>query len=73
MNNRILEQKSRVIVDFGPTTIIILSEIILIILKILNYINFSWELILSPILLAVLGAVLILLVTLITVIKNHIF
>jgi hypothetical protein len=73
MNNRNLEQKSRVIIDFGPTTIIILSEIILIILKILNYINFSWELILSPILLAVLGAVLILLVTLITVIKNHIF
>lgn len=73
MNNRNLEQKSRVIIDFGPTTIIILSEIILIILKILNYINFSWELILSPILLAVLGAVLILLVTLINVIKHHLF
>jgi uncharacterized membrane-anchored protein len=64
---------TRVIVDFGPSTIIMLSELILIVLKILGYIQFSWELVLSPIILVIIGAVAVLLFTLIKIIKDNLF
>jgi len=64
---------SRIIVDFGPSTIIMLSEIILIVLKILGYIQFSWELVLSPIILVIVGAVTVLLFTLVKIIKDNLF
>ena len=73
MTTKQSDVKARIIVDFGPTSILILSEIILIILKVLGYITFSWELVLAPILLVISGAVLILLFTLIKLIKDNLF
>lgn len=67
------EVKSRVILDFGPSTIIILAEMLLVVLKILGYINYSWSLVLSPIILVIIGASLILFFTLIKIIKDNLF
>lgn len=67
------EVKTRVILDFGPSTIIILAEMLLVVLKILGYINYSWSLVLSPIILVLIGASLILLFTLLKLIKDNLF
>lgn len=67
------EVKTRVILDFGPSTVIILAEMLLVVLKILGYINYSWTLVLSPIILVILGASIILFFTLIKVIKDNLF
>jgi hypothetical protein len=67
------EIKTRVILDFGPSTVIILAEMLLVVLKILGYINYSWTLVLSPIILVILGASIILFFTLIKVIKDNLF
>lgn len=67
------EVKTRVILDFGPSTVIILAEMLLVVLKILGYINYSWLLVLSPIILVIVGASLILLFTLIKLIKDNLF
>jgi hypothetical protein len=68
-----ISNKRHVILDLGPSTVIVISEILLIILKLLGYIQYSWELILSPILLVIFGAAVILLVSLVKMIKTHIF
>jgi hypothetical protein len=65
--------KTHITVDFGPSTVIILSELLLVALKTLNYIQLSWMIVLSPILLVICGATLILLFTLIKLIKEYIF
>jgi hypothetical protein len=65
--------KTHVVVDLGPSTIIVLSEILLIIIKLMEYINYSWEVILLPILLVIAGSTIILLSTLFKMLKNHIF
>lgn len=65
--------KAHVILDLGPSTITVISEILLIGLKLLGHVQYSWELILSPILLVMLGAAIILLVSLVKMIKTHIF
>lgn len=67
------EIKTRVILDFGPSTVIILAEMLLVVLKILGYINYSWTLVLSPIILVIVGASLILFFTLIKIIKDNLF
>lgn len=63
----------RITVDLGPSTVILLSELILITLKMMNYISYSWTLVLSPVILVIAGAVLILLFTLIKLLKDHLF
>lgn len=73
MSTTTKEVKSRVILDFGPSTIIILAEMLLVVLKILGYINYSWSLVLSPIILVIIGASLILFFTLIKIIKDNLF
>jgi hypothetical protein len=65
--------KTRVIVDIGSSTILLLAELILVLLKITGYITYSWELVLSPIIVIVAGATFILLYTLLSLIKNHLF
>jgi len=67
------EVKTRVILDFGPSTVIILAEMLLVVLKTLGYINYSWSLVLSPIILVILGASIILFFTLIKIIKDNLF
>ena len=73
MSTTTKEVKTRVILDFGPSTVIILAEMLLVVLKILGYINYSWTLVLSPIILVILGASIILFFTLIKVIKDNLF
>lgn len=73
MSTTTKEVKTRVILDFGPSTIIILAEMLLVVLKILGYINYSWSLVLSPIILVILGASVILFFTLIKIIKDTLF
>lgn len=65
--------KNHIVIDLGPTTMILLSELILITLKILNYISYSWTLVLSPIILVITGAAIIFLFTLLKLLKNYIF
>lgn len=65
--------KTHVVLDFGPSTIIIISEIILIILKMMKYVDYSWPLVLSPIILVIVGATFVLLLTLIKLIKDNLF
>lgn len=66
-------EKQHIVIDIGPITALFLSEICLIVLKIMNYINFSWIIILSPILLVVFSAFLTMLYALFKLIKNNIF
>jgi uncharacterized membrane protein len=73
MSVSVREIKTRVILDFGPSTVIILSELLLVILKILGHINYSWTLVLSPIILTIIGASLILFFTLVKIIKDNLF
>lgn len=73
MANTTVSRNTRVIVDLGPSTIIMLCELILIVLKILGYIQFSWELVLSPIILVIVGSVAVLLLTLVRIIKDNLF
>lgn len=73
MSTTTKEVKTRVILDFGPSTVIILAEMLLVVLKILGYINYSWTLVLSPIILVILGASVILFFTLIKIIKDNLF
>lgn len=71
--NKSTISKQHIVVDFGPSTIIMLSEIVLIGLKLMNYIPYSWTLVLSPIILVILGASTILFFTLIKLIKDNLF
>jgi hypothetical protein len=65
--------KTYIVLDFGPSTIIVISEIILIILKMMKYVDYSWQLVLSPIILVIVGATFVLLLTLIKIIKDNLF
>lgn len=60
-------------VDIGPTTILFLSVILLTTLKLLGHINLSWYMILSPVIVVVVGAALIIFYTLIKMLKNYFF
>lgn len=71
MNNN--QNKTYLTIDLGPTTLIFLAEMILIVLKLTGHINVSWILALSPIIVLVGGAAIILFLTLIKLIKRHIF
>lgn len=71
--NKQTHSKQHILIDFGPSTIIMLSELILIALKLMNYIPYSWTLVLSPIILVIAGATGILLLTLIKLIKDNLF
>lgn len=73
MNKNNMLNKLHVVLDIGPSTIIILCELLLIALKLSNQIQYSWELILSPIILVITGATLVLLVTLVKLIKDYLF
>jgi hypothetical protein len=65
--------KNHVIVDIGPYTILMISELVMILLKVMNYINYSWLLVLSPIVLIVAAASVILLFTFFRILKEHMF
>jgi hypothetical protein len=65
--------KNHVIVDIGPYTILMISELVMILLKVMNYINYSWLLVLSPIVLIVAAASVILLFTFFRLLKEHLF
>jgi hypothetical protein len=60
-------------VDLGPFTLIFLSEVILVLLKLLNYIQIPWLVVLSPILLLLLALVFIVVSVVIRAIKRHLF
>lgn len=64
---------NRITVDLGPATLIMLSELILITLKMLEKINVSWLLVLSPIVVVLGGASLILLLSLLSALRKRIF
>lgn len=64
--------RTNVILEIGPFTSILLAEIILITLKLINQINLSWNLVLLPIYLVVLGAVLVMMFTLFKIIKENV-
>ncbi len=67
------KEKLYVTVDVGPYTVLLVAELVLIVLKILSYIQYSWLLVLSPIILVVLSACIILLVTFLKLLRNHLF
>jgi uncharacterized membrane protein len=71
--DRNMRHEQHITVDLGPTTLILLSELILIVLKLMNYIVYSWTLILSPVILVITGAALILLFTLFKMLRKHLF
>lgn len=60
-------------VDLGPTTVIVLAELLFVMLKLMNQITYSWTFILLPILIVIGGAALILLTTLMKLLKQHLF
>lgn len=66
-------EKTHVIIDLGPSTMIMLSEIILVSLKLMNVITWSWMFVLAPIAMVICGATLILLFTLLRMLRRHIF
>jgi hypothetical protein len=63
----------RVTIELGPSTLIFVSELVLIALKIMNYISVSWPIILIPIIAVVAWTTLILLFTLLMSLKNYLF
>lgn len=73
MTNGNAKLKTHIVVDLGPSTVLIISQIILLTLKIMNYIQFSWTLILSPIIMVIGIAVVVLFFTLLQVIKDNLF
>ena len=60
-------------VDLGPSTIIVIAELLLVALKLMGHISLSWAIVLSPIILVISGAGIILLFTLIKVLKRYLF
>ena len=66
-------EKTHVVVDVGPYTILMVAELTLIVLKVMNYIQYSWLLVLSPIMLIVASASLLLLFTFFRLLKNNLF
>ena len=66
-------EKSHVVVDVGPYTILMIAELTRIVLKVMNYIQHSWLLVLSPIVLIIASASLILLFTFLKLLKNNLF
>lgn len=73
MQNKTISGTTHITLDLGPTTIIMLSELLLVVLKLMGHITYSWTLVLSPILVVIVGAALILLTTLIKLLKNYLF
>jgi hypothetical protein len=63
----------RVSVELAPTTLIFISELVLIALKIMNYIQVSWLIILIPIIVVIAWTTLMLLFTLLMSLKNYLF
>jgi hypothetical protein len=63
----------RVIIELGPSTLIFISELVLIALKMMNYISVSWPIILIPIIVVVAWTTLIVLFTLLMSLKNYLF
>lgn len=68
-----IDNKTHIILDFGATTLLMLAEIILVVLKVLGYINFAWLIVVSPLLVIIIGAAAIMLVTFLNLIKEYIF
>jgi hypothetical protein len=63
----------RITVELGPTTLIFISELVLIALKMMNYIQVSWTIILIPIIVVIAWTTLMLLFTLVMSLKNYLF
>lgn len=68
-----IPSKQHIVVDIGPLTTLMIAELALIVFKFMNYISFSWLIVLSPILLLVTAAALIILYTLLKLIKDSLF
>ena len=64
---------THITLDLGPSTLLMLSELVLVTLKVMGYVQVSWLLVLSPIVMVVAGATIILLITLIRVLTRNIF
>lgn len=60
-------------VDLGPTSILVLAEFLLVTLKLMGHIGWTWPIVLAPIILVVAGASFILLFTLLKMIKDRLF
>jgi hypothetical protein len=63
----------RITIELGPSTLIFVAELVLIALKIMNYISVSWTIILIPIIVVITWTTLILLFTLLMSLKNYLF
>jgi len=59
--------------DLGPSTLLMISELVLVSLKLMGHISVSWFLVLSPIVMVIGGAAVILLFTLLKFLKSHLF
>jgi hypothetical protein len=65
--------KQHLIIDFGPSTLLLLCEMVLIVLKLTGHLTISWTIALLPIILVVMGTAVIIFVTFLKIIKNHLF
>jgi len=63
----------RISLELGPATLIFISELVLIALKMMGHISVSWPIILVPIIVVVAWTTLMLLFTLLMSLKNYLF
>jgi hypothetical protein len=70
---KVEKSKIHIVLDLGPSTMVMLAEVLLILLKILNYLTVSWVIILSPIIAISAVTSIIILMTFFKTIKNHFF
>jgi hypothetical protein len=67
------DNHTHITLDLGPSTLLMLSELVLVALKLMGHIGASWLLVLSPIVMVIAGATVILLLTLIRVLTRNLF
>lgn len=67
------KNKIHIVLDLGPTTMVMLAEILLISLKVLNYLTVSWVIILLPIIAISAVTSIIILITFFKTIKSYFF
>lgn len=64
------DTKTKIVVELGTTTMVMMAQIIAILLKVTNYISYSWEIILAPLGLILFVAVISLIVSAINLVKK---
>lgn len=65
--------KHHLVIDLGPSTLILLCELILIALKLSGVLGISWILTLLPVIVIVVGSALILFISFVRMLKRHFF